>query len=111
MKSSVLIPATGLFLIGFIVCVFSISNIITNKIEISYPVQFISACLLMICGTLLIVRAELIHTGGSNEDEGRWDELDARVSGLEGRRERISSWKFSDLEHRVDELEKQAGKG
>ncbi|MEA1924812.1 MAG: hypothetical protein U9M95_02980 [Candidatus Altiarchaeota archaeon] len=109
MKSTVLIPATGLFFIGFIACMSSLINIVTHKIEISYPIQFISACLLMICSALLIARAELIRIGGQIEDKEQWNELDTRVRGLEGKRNRVSSWKFSDLEYRVAELEKKTG--
>ncbi|OYT54419.1 MAG: hypothetical protein B6U72_02545 [Candidatus Altiarchaeales archaeon ex4484_2] len=107
MKSATSILVISLFLIGFIVCISSIVNIFTHKTVISYPLQFISACLLIICGTLLIARAELIQIRGRIGDRRGFDELDARVSGLEGKKERISSWKFSDLEHRVDELEKK----
>jgi len=107
MKSKVLILVVCLFFIGFILCMSSIVNIVTHKIEIGYPIQLILACLLIICSALLVARAELMQIESRIKGKDRWDELDARVRGLEGKKDRVSSWRFTDLEYRIAELEKR----
>ena len=108
MKSRVLILAMCLFFIGFILSISSLINVLTHKTGISYPIQLILACLLMICSALLVARAELTQIE-NRMDSGKWNELDARVRELERKKGRVSSWRFTDLEYRVGELEKKVG--
>ena len=110
MKSKALILAWCLFFMGFIFCMSSLINILTYKIRMGYPIQLILACLLMICSALLVARVELTRIENRiGKSEGVWDELDARVRGLERKKGRVSSWRFTDLEYRVAELEKKVG--
>lgn len=110
MKSKVLILAWCLFLIGLILCMSSLNNILTYKIKIGYPIQLILACLLMICSALLVARVEFIQIENRiSKSRDVWDELDTRVRGLEGKKGRVSSWRLTDLEYRITELEKKVG--
>lgn len=108
MKFKFLILAICLFFIGFILCMYSIVNIVTYKIEISYPIQLILACLLMICSALLVARMELMQIE-SRIKINRWNEVKARIHGLEEKKNKVGSWRFTDLEYRVAELERKVG--